>query len=177
VGDRSVKGWKVICLTNIFFACPARGTIDWGAGSLRYFRVDARRTWQVKKPPNRLTRIGRYIFWISKTTLIGAMLDLMLGAVEERTGKRNTTKYGSNEMNMKEIRGTDQEIETPSLYYVDAIVRTRTATALSPLCSTRQTRIFSLQVASWVSNGVPTLEALQPRLMLTSWVMCGCEGL
>jgi hypothetical protein len=48
---------------------------------------------------NRLTRTGRYIFWISKTTLIGAMLDLMLGAVEERTGKRNATKYGSNEMN------------------------------------------------------------------------------
>jgi hypothetical protein len=37
------------------------------------------------------------------------MLDLMLGVVEERTGKRITTKYGSNEMNMKEIRGNDQE--------------------------------------------------------------------
>jgi hypothetical protein len=74
---------------------------------LRYFRVDTRRTWQVKKPPNRLTRIGRYIFWISKTILIGAILDLILGAVEERTGKRNTTKYGNNEINMKEIRGND----------------------------------------------------------------------
>jgi hypothetical protein len=72
------------------------------------------------------------------------MLDLMLGVVEERIGKRNTTKYRSNEMNMKEIRGNNQEIETPSLYYVDVVVRTRTTTALSPLCSTRQTRIFSL---------------------------------
>jgi len=111
VGDRSVKGWKGICLTSIFFACLARGTIDWGAGSLRYFRVDARRTWQVKKPPNRLTRIGRYIFWISKTTLIGAMLDLMLGVDEERTGKRNTTKYGSNEMNMKGYGETTKKFE------------------------------------------------------------------
>jgi hypothetical protein len=76
------------------------------------------------------------------------MLDLMLRVVEERTGKRNTTKYGSNEMNMKEIRGNDQEIETPSLHYADAVFRTRTAAALSPLCSTRQTRIFSLEVAS-----------------------------
>jgi hypothetical protein len=149
----------------------------WGATLATAYHSFEKGFTQLDRWSNRLTRIGRYIFWISKTTLIGAILDLILGAVEERTGKRNTTKYGSNEMNMKEIRGNDQEIETPSLYYVDAVVRTRTATALSPLCSTRQTRIFSLQVASWVSNGVPTLEALQPRLMLTSWVMRGCEGL
>ena len=61
----------------------------------------------MKKPPNRLTRLGRYIFWISKTTLIGAILDLILRVVEERIGKRNTTKYGSNEINIKEIRGND----------------------------------------------------------------------
>jgi hypothetical protein len=30
-------------------------------------------------------------------------LDLMLGVVKERTGKRNTTKYQSNKMNIKEI--------------------------------------------------------------------------
>lgn len=53
------------------------------------------------------------IFWISKTTLIGAMLDLMLGVVEERTGKRITTKYRNNKMNIKEIRGNDQKIEIP----------------------------------------------------------------
>jgi hypothetical protein len=87
-------------------------------------------------------------------------LDLILGVVEKRTGKRNTTKYGSNEMNIKEIRGNDQEIETPSLYYTNTVIKTRTATALSPLYSTRQIHIFSLQVTSWVSNGISTLEVL-----------------
>lgn len=47
-------------------------------------------------------------------------------------------------------------------------------------CNSRQTRIFSLQIASWISNGVShpaqiskPLDALRARLLLTS---C-CEGL
>jgi hypothetical protein len=39
------------------------------------------------------------------------MLDLMLGVVEERTGKRITTKYRNNKMNIKEIRGNDQKLK------------------------------------------------------------------
>jgi hypothetical protein len=31
----------------------------------------------------------------------------MLGVVEERIEKRNTTKYGSNEINIKEIQGNN----------------------------------------------------------------------
>jgi hypothetical protein len=39
--------------------------------------------------------------------LIRAILDLMLKAVKERTEKRNTTKYKSSKINIKEIRGND----------------------------------------------------------------------